>query len=264
MQRLAPVLAVSTLLLVAACGAEAEPGGARVFDEDSVVGALAALPYAEPRGRTQVIVVTGDLDGVAADAFVPPVQYVDLAAGVRWFAELRDGLDRFAVRAGDDGKRVASSTEQDQLRDWERDKGRRLIDHTELADVAEAMVARSVHAAYLVAGSFDQFRGHPPPDAIDEEFEAVGMGFSGSADEQLVHVAYWFDDDLVEAAEQVEATWRHGNSRRSHRPLSELATVRDVRRDGHVVTVDLEPGAAGPGFVFELLTTADTPFQGGD
>ena len=262
MHRLAPLLAASTLLLVG-CGAEAEPDGARVFDEDSVVGALAALPYAEPRGRTQVIVVTGDLDGVPADAFVPPVQYVDLA-GARWFAELRDGLDRFAVRAGDDGKRVATSTEQDQLRDWENDEGKRLIDNSELADVADAMVDRSVHAAYLVAGSFDQFRGHPPPDAIDAEFEAVAMGFSSTAEDQLVHVAYWFEDDLAEAAEQVEATWRHGRSRRTYRPLSDLATVRHVRRDGHVVTVDLEPGDAGAAFVFELLTTADTPFQGGD
>lgn len=264
MHRLAPVVAAAVIAMTSACGDDHDSGGVRIVADRSVGGALTQLPYAEPRGRTQVIVVTADLDKAGDGAFVPPVKYVEMAVGVTWFAELRDGLDRFAVRDAEDGDRVATSTEPDRVRDWQADKGRRLIDNDELADVAEALDDRSAHAAYLVAGSFDQFRGHPPEDAIDEEFQAAGIGFSGSAAAPVAHVAYWFDDDLDEAARQVEATWRDGTSRRTHRPLSDLAQVTHVRRAGHVVTVDLEPGEAGPASVLELLTTADTPFQGGD
>lgn len=263
MHRLAPAVALSFLLCTAACGSEPERQEARVYDATSAVGALAALPYAEPRGRTQLIVVTGDLDRAPESAFVPPVKYVDITAGVRWFAELRDGLDRFAVTArGED--RVARSTDDGQLEDWRADRGKRLLENDELTDVATALEERDAYAAYLVAGSFDQFRGHPPPDAIDEKFDAVGMGFSADEGQHHVHVAYWFDDDLAEAARQVEKTWREGTSRRTYRPLSAVAAVRDVTREGHVVTVDLVPGEAGPAFIFELLTTADTPFQGGN
>ena len=264
MLRLAPLVAVAVLASATGCGQEQDSGHARVVAVHEVGGALAALPYAEPRGRTQVIVVTADLDKAGQDGFVPPVRYVEIATGVTWFAELRDGLDRFAVRDTKEADRLATSTEPDRVREWQQDKGKRLIDNDELADVAEALDDASVHAAYLVAGSFDQFRGHPPEDAIDEEFDAVGIGFSGSAGEPAVHVAYWFDDDLDDATKQVEATWRHGTSRRTYRPLSDLAQVRAVHRRGHVVTVDLEPGEAGPAPLLEMLTAADTPFQGGD
>lgn len=320
MRRLVPVIALSAALASAGCGAdEQEPRGARSYDAESVLGALAVLPYAEPRGRTQLVVVTGNLDH-SAGAFIPPAESVPRAPGgpgqdrlgyavadILWFAELHDSLDRFAVHTlrdgaavatdlpqvdglpatgnrnpgeldpaaattgffpivsvlDQDGDQVAFATEPDRLRDWRAGKGRRLLDRSEeLTDVAEALDQEHVRAAHLEAGSFDQFRGHPHEDAIDEDFEAVGIGFSGGEADSRVHVAYWFEDDLPEAAEQVESTWRRGSSRRTYRPLSDVAHVLEVRTDGHVVTVDLAPGPSGHAAVLQLLTSADTPFQG--
>ncbi len=227
------------------------------------------------------------------------------AADVRFFAELRDSLDRFSVQSlhedaevSDDlpttdglrttgegepgslnkdpasfaqfpmvnvldtkGQQVAFSTEASWIEDWRSGTGRRLLRDEKLADLAEALDRRSVYGAYLVEGSFDQFRGHPPEEAIDETFDAVGIGLDLDEEVPVVHVAYWFPRHAEEAADQVEKVW-NGLSRRTNRPLSDYVEVRASDRAGHVVTVELVASGAGPGVVLQMLSAADTPFQG--
>ena len=65
MHRLVPAVAALVLAVVAAgCGSEDDDASTSngFADGYSVTAALAELPYAEPRGRTQVIVMTGDLE----------------------------------------------------------------------------------------------------------------------------------------------------------------------------------------------------------
>ena len=349
MHRLVPVLAGVLLGTTTACaGSDGDEGphGAG-FEEGtySVAAALAELPYAESRGRTQVIVQTGDLEqatGLAGkerpgddpgeraewlralegDITVLPAASTGLsamqlqsgadrlgftAADVRFFAELRDGLDRFAVQrlfddatvrddlptiaglratgegkpgafdkaatfpgqfpivnvlAEDDAHRVAFSTEPSDVEAWQAGTGRRLDRNEKLADLAAALDRRTVYSAYLVEGSFDQFRGHPPDDAVKEEFDAVAIGLDLDDDTPVVHVGYWFPDDVEAGAEQLRAMWEKGTSRRTNRPLSDYVTVRGSRTTGQVVTVELTTSDTGPGAVVQMLTAADTPFQG--
>ena len=159
------------------------------------------------------------------------------------------------------GNQVAFSTEASQIEDWRAGTGRRLLRDEKLADLAEVLDRRSVYGAYLVEGSFDQFRGHPPGDAIDQTFDAVAIGLDLDEEVPVVHVAYWFEEDAETAVDQVEQAWT-GLSRRTNRPISEYMEVRGSDRAGHVVTVELVASAAGPGVVLQMLSAADTPFQG--
>ena len=347
MHGLAPALAAVVLALVAAgCGGADDEASTRhgFADGYSVTAALAELPYAEPRGRTQVIVMTGDLEkatelaglerpsssdpkqvgewgrALNGDVTLPAGESLGLntvvqdaagatlgftAADVRFFVELRDSLDRFSVQSlyesaevSDDlpttgglrttgegepgslnkdpasfaqfplvnvldtkGHQVAFATEASKVEDWQAGTGRRLVRDQKLAEIAAALDHRSVYAAYLVEGSFDQFRGHPPDEAIDEKFDAVGVGLDLDDEVPVVHVAYWFRHDAEGATEQVERVWK-GLSRRTNRPLSDYVEVRGSEHAGHVVTVDLVAADAGPGVVLQMLTAADTPFQG--
>jgi hypothetical protein len=348
MHRLVPVLAGVLLGMTTACGGsdgDGGPNGAGFEGTYSVAAALAELPYAESRGRTQVIVQTGDLEqatrltglerpdddpteraewlrALDRDVTVVAAESTGLrslmvegagdrlgftAADVRFFAELRDGLDRFAIqrlyddakvrddlpttaglRATGEGKpgsfdkdatvtgqfpivnvlaegdahRVAFSTEPADVEAWQAGTGRRLDRNEKLADLAAALDRETVHSAYMVEGSFDQFRGHPPDDAVKEEFDAVAIGLDLDDDTPVVHVGYWFPDDVQAGAEQLRTMWEKGISRRTNRPLSDYVTVRGSRTTGHVVTVELTTSETGPGAVVQMLTAADTPFQG--
>ncbi len=65
MHRLVPAAAALVLAAVAAgCGGDDDGASTSngFADGYSVTAALAELPYAEPSGRTQVIVMTGDLE----------------------------------------------------------------------------------------------------------------------------------------------------------------------------------------------------------
>ena len=347
MHRLVPTVVASVLAAMAAgCGSDdGEASTSNGFaDGYSVTAALAELPYAEPRGRTQVIVMTGDLEKATAlagverpdlddprqvgewlralngDVTLPAAESVGLnsvnqrssgttlgytAADVRFFTELRDSLDRFSVQTlhedaevsedlpttdglrttgegepgslnkdpasfaqfpmvnvlATKGDQVAFSTEASQIEDSRAGTGRRLLRDEKLADLAEVLDRRSVYGAYLVEGSFDQFRGHPPDDAIDQTFDAVAIGLDLDDEVPVVHVAYWFEQDAEAAVDQVEQAWK-GLSRRTNRPLSDYVEVRGSDRAGHVVTVELVASAAGPGVVLQMLSAADTPFQG--
>ena len=294
MHGLGPVVAaVALTVLAAGCGKENDdaPASDGFADGYSVTAALAELPYAEPKGRTQVIVMTGDLEkatGLAGlerpssadrgqvgewlralngDVTLPAAESVGLnavnqgsseaalgftAADVRFFVELRDSLDRFAVQSlhedaevsndlpttdglrtvgegepgtlnkdpasfaqfpvvavlGTKGHQVAFSTDASDIEDWRAGTGRRLLGDEKLADLAAALDQRSVYGAYLVEGSFDQFRGHPPDDAIDETFDAVAVGLDLDDEVPFVHVAYWFQHDAEDAVAQVEQACR--------------------------------------------------------
>ncbi len=77
-----------------------------------------------------------------------------------------------------------------------------------------------------------------------------------------MHVAYRFEDDAEAGAEQLEKMWTDGTSRRTNQPLSDLVELRDVTTSGDVVTVELDASSRGPDVVLQMLTAADTPFQG--
>ena len=68
-------------------------------------------------------------------------------------------------------------------------------------------------------------------------------------------------DHAEDAADEVEKAWK-GLSRRTNRPLSDYVEVRATDHAGHVVTVELVASGAGPGVVLQMLSAADTPFQG--
>ena len=92
MHRLGPAVVAFVLAAAAAgCGSDDDEASTSngFADGYSVTAALAELPYAEPRGRTQVIVMTFT------------------AGDVRFFTELRDSLDRFSVQTLHEGVEVS-------------------------------------------------------------------------------------------------------------------------------------------------------------